>query len=89
KLPVNVRNFKVNRQTDKRDAMVTWDKAKDAQGYNIKWGIAPDKLYNSWLIYGENHLDLKSLNDDQIYYFSIEAFNENGISKSLKPSKAE
>lgn len=89
KLPVEVRNFKVNRQADKRDAILTWDKVKHAQGYNIKWGIAPDKLYNSWLVYEDNDLDLKSLNIDQTYYFSIESFNENGISKFLKTSKAE
>jgi hypothetical protein len=53
---------------------------KDAQGYNLLWGIAPDKLYSSWLVYGENSLELKSLNTDQGYYFAIETFNENGIS---------
>ncbi len=84
KIPIAINNFKVNRQPDKRDAKLVWDKVKGAQGYNIKWGIAPDKLYNSWLIYDENHLDLKSLNDDQTYYFSIEAFNESGISPSTK-----
>ncbi|MFC5282509.1 family 43 glycosylhydrolase [Pedobacter alpinus] len=88
KLPATVKNYKVIRQADKRDAMLTWDKVKDAQGYNIKWGIAPDKLYNSWLVYDENQLDLKSLNIDQTYYFSIESFNQNGVSKSLNPLKA-
>ncbi|MDX5478830.1 MAG: fibronectin type III domain-containing protein, partial [Cyclobacteriaceae bacterium] len=81
KAPSNVKNLKVVRQTDKRDAMITWETVKDAQGYNIIWGIAPDKMYSSWLVYGTNQLDLKSLNTDQTYYFSIEAFNENGISE--------
>ena len=78
-------NFKAARKADKRDALLTWEKVKNAQGYNIKWGIAPNKLYNSWLVYDDNFLDLKSLNIDQDYYFSIEAFNENGISKSTNP----
>jgi hypothetical protein len=89
KIPAMVKSFKIDRNTDKRDAFLNWDKVKDVQGYNIKWGIAPDKLYNSWLVYDQNHLDLKSLNDDQTYYFSIEAFNENGISKATEPKKAE
>ncbi|OAQ39097.1 1,4-beta-xylanase [Pedobacter psychrophilus] len=89
KLPASVKNFKVKRQADKRDAMLTWDKVKDAQGYNIKWGIAADKLYNSWLVYDVNEMDLRSLNTDQTYYFSIESFNQNGVSKALNPLKTD
>lgn len=74
-------NFKVTRAADRRDAELVWNAVKGSQGYNIKWGIAPNKLYSSWLLYGDNQLDLKSLNTDQTYYFSVEAFNENGISK--------
>ena len=54
KKPATVKNFKVVRQADRRDAMITWDAAKNSQGYNIRWGMAPDKLYNSWLLYGTN-----------------------------------
>lgn len=84
KLPNTVNNFKVERKIDRRDALLTWDKVKGAQGYNVKWGIAPDKLYNSWLVYDDNQLDLRSLNVDQNYYFTIETFNENGISNATK-----
>ena len=59
------------------------------QGYNVLWGIAPDKLYNSWMVYDKNSLELKSLAIDQTYYFSIEAFNENGVSERTKVVKAE
>ncbi len=82
-----VKTFKVARQSDKRDALISWNQVKSAQGYNIKWGIAPDKLYNSWLVYDTNQLDLKSLTIDQTYYFSIESFNENGVSKPTNPIK--
>jgi hypothetical protein len=33
------------------------------------------------MVYGKNFLELKSLTVDQSYYFSVEAFNENGISE--------
>lgn len=79
--------FKIKRATDKRDALLTWNTANGNQGYNIKWGIAPDKLYNSWLVYDARKLDMRSLNTDQVYYFTIEAFNENGISKPTSPIK--
>jgi hypothetical protein len=69
--------------------MITWSAQADAQGYNILWGIAPDKLYNSWMVYDKNELLLKSLSTDQSYYFSIETFNENGISQRTKLIKVE
>ena len=57
---------------------------KDAQGYNICWGIAPDKLYNSWLVYDDNQLLMRCLDKPTKYYFAIESFNENGISERSK-----
>lgn len=89
KLPGAVKNFKVDRKTDRRDALITWDAQSNCQGYNILWGIAPDKLYNSWMVYDKNSLLLKSLSVDQSYYFSIESFNENGISEKTKVIKVE
>lgn len=80
KVPNKIQNFSVKRKQDRRDVMITWKAQANAQGYNIIWGIAPDKLYSSWMIYDKNELDLKALGADQAYYFTIEAFNENGIS---------
>jgi hypothetical protein len=69
--------------------MITWDAQKNVQGYNVLWGIAPDKLYSSWLVYDKNSLELRSLSVDQGYYFAVEAFNENGISERTKAVKVE
>jgi hypothetical protein len=79
--PHKVSGFKVERKDDRRVALLTWKVQENAQGYNIRWGVAPDKLYNSWLVYDDNQLMMRSLNTDQQYYFTIEAFNENGISE--------
>jgi len=81
KKPEKVKAFKVNRQEDSRDASFTWEPVKGAQGYNIRWGIAPDKLYHSWLIYDLNEHFMRNLDRHTTYYFSIESFNENGISE--------
>ncbi len=89
KVPARVKGFSVERKTDRRDAMLKWQPQADCQGYHIYWGIAPDKLYNSWMVYGDNSLLLKSLSVDQQYYFAIEAFNENGISERSKPIRVE
>lgn len=89
KIPAAVKNFNVSRKTDRRDAMITWHAQPGAQGYNILWGIAPDKLYNSWMVYDDDQLLMKSLSTDQSYYFTIEAFNENGISPRTKIQKVD
>jgi hypothetical protein len=87
-LPKTPANFIVVRATDRRDAVLRWNAVKGSQGYNVRWGIAPNKLYNSWLVYDKNSLSLKSLGTDQSYYFTVEAFNENGISKPTTPKKS-
>lgn len=78
--PSIVKNFSVIRRSDRRDALIKWDAQRGSQGYNVLWGIAPGKLYSSWMVYGKDSLEMRNLNSDQSYFFSIEAFNENGIS---------
>lgn len=79
--PKKVRGLVLNRHEDRRDITISWQRQDNVQGYNIRWGIAPDKLYSSWMIYDDNELLLKSLNFDQKYFFAVESFNENGISE--------
>ncbi|MFX0555646.1 family 43 glycosylhydrolase [Maribacter sp. CXY002] len=87
--PKNVSEIKVIRTDKGRGANLIWNEVENAQGYNVLWGIAPDKLYSSWLVYDKTSLEIKSLNVDQPYYFSIETFNENGVSKKSRIVKAE
>lgn len=53
------------------------------------WGIKPDRLNNSVLIYDKNEYDLRALNISEGYSFQVEAFNENGISSKSKVVKTE
>lgn len=89
KIPGKVTGFKVDRYDDRRDAMVTWDKQDNCQGYNVLWGIAPDKLYHSWMVYGKNKLELRCLNAGPVYYFAVEAFNENGVGERSEVIEAK
>lgn len=89
KAPEQVKNLVVNRKLDRRDASISWSAVPGAQGYNVIWGIASDKMYSSWLVYENTALDLKALNMDQTYYFSVEAFSENGVSKRTVPLKID
>ncbi|WP_337042894.1 family 43 glycosylhydrolase [Emticicia sp. 17c] len=80
--PATPQGLQVSRQTDDRNADISWQKVPDAVGYNILWGIAPDKLYQTYQIWGDapSSLELRALTVGQKYYFAIEAFNENGVS---------
>ncbi|MGB3774823.1 MAG: discoidin domain-containing protein, partial [Leeuwenhoekiella sp.] len=89
KAPVKVKGFEVDRLEDRRDAQLTWKAVKNVQGYNIFWGIAPDKLYNTWMVYENTSLEMKNLSAGQTYYFTIESFNENGVSKRTEPIKID
>lgn len=61
------------------DALVRWEAVPGAQGYNIRYGIAPDKLYMSWLVYSASEVKLSTLIKNQEYYICVDSFNENGI----------
>lgn len=80
-LPKSPGNFQVRRQADRRNADLSWENSEDAMGYVIYWGIHPDKLNLSALMYGGSGYELRALNIDQGYYYRVEAFNENGISE--------
>ena len=86
--PLPVRNFKVVRdKQDKRNAMISWNPSSDAYGYNIYYGIAPEKLYNCITVNGADHYDFRGLDLGTTYYFAIEALNESGRSALSKVVK--
>ena len=81
--------FEAKRDTDTRNANVKWEKVPKAMGYNIRWGIAPDKLYQTYQIWADepSEKQIRALTVGQKYYFTIEAFNENGVSSLSKISE--
>jgi hypothetical protein len=52
-----------------------WEQVPGAEGYLVRYGIEPDKLYNSFMVYWDNFLEIRSLNVDPEYYFEVEAFS--------------
>ena len=88
--PDTVKNFiPLRGDSERRNAWLKWQVNDNATGYNIYFGEAPDKLYNSVMVYGCNEYYLKALEIDKPYYFQIEAFNENGISKRTQVVKVD
>jgi len=83
--PAMVKNFILTRiQSDKREVKLKWDKSPDAVGYNIRFGTQSDKLYHNYQVLGADSLTIRSLNRLQQYFFTIDAFNENGIKKGVR-----
>jgi xylan 1,4-beta-xylosidase len=60
---------------DGRDAVIRWSPVAGADGYIIEYGIAPNKLYNNYIVYDVDSLFMRSLNHGVDYYFDVKAFD--------------
>jgi len=78
--PAAVQNVKAV-HTDSMTAKVTWDPVSNATGYNVRFGIASDKLYLSHMVYDANEVLLTALNAGQEYSICVDSFGEGGITK--------
>jgi len=85
--PTTPARLQVRRDADARNAFITWTEVPGAVGYNVLWGIQPDKLYQTYQVFADQGtaLELRALNVGQKYSFAIEAFNERGVSKLSEP----
>lgn len=78
--PEIVKDITISRNlNDRREVTLKWKKNQNAVGYNIRYGIKPDKLYQNYQVIGADSIKISSLNSLQKYYYTIDAFNENGI----------
>ena len=88
--PDAVKQFMVLRtEKDKRSAWIRWSPVDRAYAYTIRYGTAPDKLYNNIIVLTQNEYWFKAMDSKATYYFTIEAFNENGISERFPLLKVE
>ncbi len=82
KKPAEVENFTAVRDaTDARNISLKWNKQANATGYNVRFGVNKENLNRVYQVYGDTSLTIRSLNKDQKYYFAIDAFGENGVTK--------
>ena len=52
KAPVPVKEVSASRE-NRLNILLHWARVEGADGYNVRYGTAPDKLYNSWQVQGE------------------------------------
>ena len=85
--PATPTNLTARRDADRRNAFIEWTRVPGAVGYNVLWGIAPDKLYQTYQVFDDMRipLELRALGIDQEYFVAIEAFNEVGVSPVSRP----
>lgn len=87
-VPAIVNDFTIERnETDLRKARIEWTKDINATGYIINYGTDAGKLYTSVMVYENSSLMLTGLNKGVTYFYSIDAFNESGITKGIKVIK--
>ena len=79
------------RDRDDRDATIRWGRVPGAVGYNIRFGIRPDRLTLTHQLWADElgngaslTKELRSLNSGVPYWVAVEAFNESGVSKLSK-----
>lgn len=87
KRPPTPSGLTAGRQADERNAVITWKPVRGVVGYNIRWGIAPAKLYETyqWFADQGTTLELRALTVGQSYWAAIESFDENGVSTLSAP----
>jgi len=85
--PATPKGLSAQRGRDERNAVMKWQPVRGAVGYNIRWGIAPTKLYQTYQRFADQEaaLELRALTVGQAYWVAIESFDENAVS-TLSPA---
>ena len=81
-LPPAPREVAAQRDPDPRSVAVSWRAVAGAVGYNVRWGIKPDRLNLCYQVFADKgtHLELRALNAGVSYDIAVEVFDENGVS---------
>jgi hypothetical protein len=80
--PEAVTSITVERMDDRRTVKLNWNEIPKATGYIVRFGIQQDKLYQNYMVYGKNSVTINALNVEQTYFYTVDVFNENGITQS-------
>ena len=80
--PATPGGLQARREGDERNAIISWQPVAGAVGYNVRWGISPTKLYQTFQRFADQStsIELRALTVGQAYWAAIESFDENGVS---------
>ncbi|MET0935796.1 MAG: family 43 glycosylhydrolase [Luteibacter sp.] len=70
------------RGADTREATIAWKPVAGAVGYNVRWGLAADRLHATYQRFADQptSFTLRALNTGVRYVVAVEAFDEHGVS---------
>ena len=66
-------------RTEELSAAISWSPSERAHGYVVRYGLSPETLYHSWMVYEQTGLTIRSLNADVDYWVAVDAFGETGV----------
>jgi xylan 1,4-beta-xylosidase len=82
KAPGKAVGVKVKRDAaDSRQATIAWQAVLGADAYIVRYGIAKDKLFSNYQVYGANSLNIHTLNVGVNYFFTVDTINDTGVTK--------
>jgi hypothetical protein len=84
KPPAAPGGLNVRRHGDTRTVTLNWDAVPGAVGYNVRFGLDAKKIYHNYLVYDKTEIDINSLRANQDYWFTVDAFNEGGITEGTE-----
>ncbi|HTN36294.1 MAG TPA: family 43 glycosylhydrolase [Arachidicoccus sp.] len=88
--PKEVDGLQVRRSKDDRvQVILSWKENNDAVGYNIRYGTDPSKLYHNYQVLGGHGVTIRSLSALRSYYFTVDAFNESGVTRGKAVIKVQ
>lgn len=78
----------VRDSADRRRIALQWVSCNGATGYIIRWGVSSECMNNAIMVNGNRYCS-HIFNRDSKYCFSIDAFNENGVTKGMTVIEVE
>ena len=76
--PAAVTEVSASRE-NRLNILLSWPPVAGADGYNVRYGLSPEKLYSSWQVQGVSELDLSMVDAEHGYYIAVDSYNENGV----------
>jgi xylan 1,4-beta-xylosidase len=88
--PPKIQKVILDRSTTDRCVInLKWNKNPNTVGFNIRYGTHKNKLYHNYQVMGADSVTIRSLNSGSKYYFTVDAFNENGVSNGITVHEVE
>ena len=66
---------------DGRAATVSWQPARGAELYIVRFGVRPDRMQENYQVYDGTELTVRSLNVGVGYSFTVDTVNDSGLTQ--------